>query len=86
MPYIEEHDRESVVPGNDLTEPGYFAYSLSQKIQDFLVQFTKGGKWRFWHMALVTGVLVLTILEFWRKVVCPYEDKKEKDHGTVWWT
>lgn len=39
---------------------------------------------RYWVMALVCGVFINVILEYYRRWVAPYEDDKIKENGDVY--
>ena len=39
---------------------------------------------KYWVMALVCGVFINVILEYYRKWVAPYEDKKIAENGDVY--
>jgi Mg/Co/Ni transporter MgtE len=39
---------------------------------------------KYWVLALVCGVLVTMIFEFYRRVVAPYEDEKVIENGDVY--
>ena len=38
---------------------------------------------RYWVFALITGTMFLCILEIWRRIIVPYEDKKIAENGDV---
>lgn len=39
---------------------------------------------RYWALALTVGTILCAILEFYRRWVAPYEDKKIKENGDVY--
>lgn len=83
MPYIKKEDRESI--WNET--PGLLAYHLTMEVLDFLdEQRCKGNKKtnNFEEYALAIGVIELTKLELWRRLITDYEDKKRKENGDVY--
>lgn len=86
MPYISQERRISleVSVGNQPTDPphsaGELCYLFSQQIQRYL-DFHPN---RFDTFAEIMGALVLTGLEFYRRIVVPYENKKLKENGDVY--
>lgn len=39
---------------------------------------------KYWYIALTIGTIICAILEFYRRIVAPYEDKKIKENGDVY--
>ncbi len=87
MPYIAEEQRWTVDdPINDLLEqidrhgadaaPGIVNYIITRLL---LARF--GNSYRAYAMAV--GVLETCKLEFYRRAVAPYEDKKIHENGDV---
>jgi len=79
MPYIPLIDRYNA-RGNPQDE-GELAYSLTMLYVDWFR--AKAKKRKFKTMASLVGVIVLSLLEFWRRVVVPYEQKKCDEEGDV---
>lgn len=90
MPYIEQHLREFVDPhvhqladavGNvtktETEMAGVLNYSITTLINKLYPRI------RYWKLALIIGILVTIILEFYRRRGVPYEDEKIKEHGEV---
>jgi len=81
MPYIKEEFRESVDKFNDMQGEGDLAYKLVGIYIDWLNQQTT--KWRFRHFARLIGTVILSLLEFWQRIIVPYERMKRKENGDV---
>ena len=82
MPYIKKKDRAFI--WNETS--GHLAYHLTMELLDFLdEQRCKGNKKtnNFEEYALAIGVIELTKLELWKRLVVPYEEKKCKENGDV---
>ena len=84
MPYIKQHQRLRLVkeqPG----DAGELAYELARTMEVFLEQITaRHGSLRFGDLAHVLGALDAVRLEFFRRVVAPYEKRKCAENGDVW--
>jgi len=79
MPYAPKKDRQ--IATIDPSDEGELAYHLTL---DYLKWFRKhSAKRKFKFMAALVGTVVLSLLEFWRRVVIPYEKKKIKSDGDV---
>lgn len=92
MPYIDRNDRPEL---DDKMQPlanqlnyltnedgpvswaGNFTYVLTK-----LAIKTAPAR-RYWVFAVFIGVLICTVLEFYRRVVAGYEDLKINEHGDV---
>lgn len=79
MPYIDEVYRREIDQGRPPITAGDLAYSITRDIQRFIGPSPPS----YSVLALVAGVLVLTLFEFVRRVVFPYEDRKIKENGDV---
>lgn len=79
MPYIDDATRERIARGVEPHTAGELSYTLTRTVQRFL-----GPRPGYISLALVTGVLILTTLEFIRRVVWPYEDRKIAENGDVY--
>lgn len=80
MPYINKNERPPY-----LFEP-VTAGQLSYAVTRMCVTFRKNywGSFGYAGYALVAGVLILTLFEFVRRAVNPYEDTKLADNGDVY--
>jgi len=82
MPYIPTHRRIQLKNKDDYPrDEGDLAYHLTQ---DYLSWLDTQGEWRFKHFARLVGTVVLSLFEFWWRVVRPYEDRKKKLNGDVY--
>ena len=88
MPYITEEDRMKVamidvgeVKGEDLSDltPGEFNYFITTAVLEYLGPKPNYGKYNE-----VVGVLECAKLEFYRRAVTAYEEKKIQENGDVY--
>lgn len=79
MPYIKQADREDITEGFAPGDAGELNYVLSRVIWEYY----QNGK-RYQQINDVLGALEGAKLEFYRRVVAPYEDEKIKDNGDVY--
>lgn len=79
MPYILGSQRARVEPraGGPATNAGELTYQLTR----LLVNYLQGTGLKFVHIAECLGALSATQLEFYDRVVRPYEDTKIKENG-----
>jgi len=80
MPYIKQQTRQELK--NRAREPwtlGELNYKITLMIKDYL----DGEGHRYATYAGVIGVLETIILELYRRVVVPYEEKKISENGDV---
>lgn len=80
MPYLKQGDRYYVDEYQDPTQPGELTYLLTQVIRKYV---NRCGP-RFAIFAEVIGCLEATKLEFYRRIVAPYEDEKIHVNGDVY--
>lgn len=85
MPYTMKTRRkmvDSVTPRHGIADwtAGDVTYCLTRVVWQWL----KANGIGFLNCATVIGCLVCTILELYRRVVAPYEDKKIKENGDVY--
>jgi hypothetical protein len=80
MPYIVNEDRKRLDGGPIAETPGELAFLLTTDCLLFLGQFEEG----FHNYATVVGVLEAVKMEFYRRAVAPYEDRKIQEHGDVY--
>jgi len=84
MPYIKPEQRQKwdqwlyAMPLFNL--PGELSYVITRIVR----MYRMGEQTSYISVALITGVLVLTTLEFVRRVVFGYEDKKIEENGDVY--
>lgn len=81
MPYIESKDRPSIdiiakqmevhIAGN----PGKLVYLLHK--------YGLSIQPKFFNYALLFGALILFMLEFFKRIISLYEDKKRQENGDV---
>ena len=84
MPYIPKKER--VGPG--LREVGYYlpmhigglTYMITQLCVDYLESVAEDG---YQGLNEIMGALECAKLEFYRRALAPYEDKKIKENGDV---
>jgi len=81
MPYINQDDREDLhyeqkIPAN----AGELNYLLTTIIDDYFMEH--GG--RYAQVNDIIGALEGAKLEFYRRIVAPYEDVKLKENGEVY--
>lgn len=90
MPYIEQRLRDLVDPdvhrladavGNATKTESEMAGVLNYSITTLINKLHP--RLRYWKLALVIGMLVTIILEFYRRRGAPYEDEKIAEHGDV---
>lgn len=85
MPYIpkEERERNYMLPETS----GQCAFQLTSKVLDYLDEKKRQNNQqtnRFEDYALAVGILELTKLELWKRMISPYEEKKCKLNGDVY--
>jgi hypothetical protein len=88
MPYIpreikmELKELKAVPPSN----AGELTYLITENILDYLAQRRKetGIINKFEEYNSVLGSLEATKMEFYRRMVAPYEDKKIRENGDVY--
>lgn len=81
MPYITEAQRDRILanPG-DSQNPGELNYELTLICQAYLFN----TKHSYQNYNDVIGALEACKLEFYRRLVSPYEDKKITENGDVY--
>ena len=83
MPYIKQEDRpkiaDKVIKYSNINNAGELQYAIAVMLKDFISR--KGLKYQ--NCNDVMGALAGAQMEFYRKVVAPYEDLKEKENGEV---
>ena len=82
MPYIRQEDRQRFdriidsIPAPE--SAGELNYVFTRIIHDYV-----GNRWNYAGMNDVLGALEGAKLEFYRRVVAPYEDQKIQQNGDV---
>ena len=83
MPYIADKDRLDIdcyVNRLELETPGELNYAITRMIDNYIIDL---GKLSYSRGNEVVGVLECAKLEFYRKILAPYEDKKLSENGGV---
>ena len=80
MPYITKIKRESIQNGNPIFSAGELNYVFTKAIIDYIGQ----DKLSYQLINDVLGALEGAKLEFYRRVVVPYEQKKLEENGDVY--
>jgi hypothetical protein len=81
MPYIKELDRLGIEDGYIEPEtPGQLNFAFTMYIKRYIQQ--RGSSYETFNDIL--GALEGCRMEFYRRVVAPYEDEKIKENGDVY--
>ncbi len=87
MPYIDQESRQVLAPGIqactetvDTWTTGMLNYVITRICMQWLNFHGKGYK----QLIEMIGTLECVKLEFYSRVVSPYEDEKMKDNGDVY--
>jgi hypothetical protein len=84
MPYVSQQTRKDVERRGPRT-PGELNYALTQFVISYLNNLTLyNGEISYTDLADVISALEGAKLEFYRRVVVPYEERKMKDNGDVY--
>jgi len=89
MPYLKPEDKNNFTNSHAVTE-----YMSGLSAQDFAghvnyLNYLAIKKWiaknegRYWIFALFIGTLICCVLEIYRRLVAPYEDKAIEKNGDV---
>ena len=81
MPYITQPTR-AYVNAHDPCSPGELNYAITRLISKYLVR--RPGCHTYSDLNDVLGALEGAKLEFVRRVVVPYEDRKRAENGDVY--
>mgnify|MGYP001587477506 FL=1 len=79
MPYIDVESRQQLIKRRPLTV-GELTYRLYKECRSYL---NKNKQYKYQDLAEVLGALEATKLEFYAKIVRPYEEIKLKENGDV---
>lgn len=80
MPYIPESQRDQIVTTGAYESPGKLNYLFTVLIQEYIAC----NKLSYQSINDILGALEGAKLEFYRRVVVPYEDEKIKENGDVY--
>lgn len=80
MPYIKKTNRELLELGDPIRTPGELNYCITEMIK----QYVKDHGLSYRVLNDVVGALESSKLEFYRRVVVPYENKKIEQNGDVY--
>jgi hypothetical protein len=81
MPYIKEEDRAKLCDPEEVPmTPGELNYVLTDEAVRYV--YNKGLSYQ--TLSEVVSTFECAKLEFYRRVVVPYEDKKIKENGDVY--
>jgi hypothetical protein len=87
MPYIKKDKRESITLGgmsvidyNHINTPGELNYAISTLVSEYW----SSNRMDYQGINDILGALEGAKLEFYRRVVAPFEDKKIKENGDVY--
>ncbi len=84
MPYLDHRRKADLDSGRvQATQPGDLTYVLTRECVRFV---NCRGDVRFLDLAMVLGCIGATLLEFYRRVVVPYEKNKCRDNGDVYYS
>jgi hypothetical protein len=81
VPYISEDDRFELSLGTQPRTAGELNYAITAMIVEYLE--ADGGP-KYDDFNEVIGVLECAKLELYRRMVAPYEDRKQKENGDVY--
>ena len=84
MPYIKQEDRKYLEPivketASQIDDCGKLNFAITTMVQEYLKK--KGQNYA--NINEVVGVLECAKLEFYRRIVSPYENQKIVDNGDV---
>lgn len=81
MPYITKEERNDIHENAEApVNPGQLNYVLTQVV----LEYFHGNGGRYQQINDILGALEGAKLEFYRRVVAPYEDVKKVDNGDVY--
>lgn len=83
MPYIRPERREELASGSKVRTPGELNYAITKCITRYLANQSLYGDYNYTDLNDVIGALEAAKLEFYRRVVVPYEEQKIKENGDV---
>lgn len=80
MPYIPQHHRDYLTVTRTALDPGRLNYQITTAIKNYLEEYGTN----YATMNDIVGVLESAKLEFYRRIVGPYEDTKIEQNGDVY--
>lgn len=84
MPYIPQDERVAVIPSDSEgilnNTPGHLNYAFTEIIKDYVDH----NELEYYTINDVLGALEGAKLEFYRRVVIPYENRKIRENGDVY--
>lgn len=84
MPYIDQTSRELIDPMlKDVQIEDMGAGELNYTITSLCHRWIRRKGLKYINLAIVFGVLITALLELYRRIVAPYEDKKIRENGEV---
>jgi hypothetical protein len=81
MPYITQNKRKE---GNNPTSTGELTYKLTRACVDYVNDNPPLSSSLFDRLSEVLAALEATKLEFYRRVLVPYEKRKREENGDVY--
>ena len=83
MPYIPNHNREAILCYvkellEEIDTVGGFAYALTELLRGMV-----GSQPDFHELSKILGVYESVKLEYYRRLMAPYEDRKCAENGDV---
>lgn len=95
MPYVDDESRnrdqltdkivdlkKSMLHFNDDEIEGVLNYTITSLL-DVVMLVSKEKRWRYKYISRVVGVMFCCVLEFYRRLAAPYEDKAIFKNGDV---
>lgn len=81
MPYVESKQRSRITNGNTIPEtPGELNFAISYVIREYMRKKQK----RYSTFNDIIGALEAAKVEFYDRIVRPYEDKAIKRNGDIY--
>jgi Domain of unknown function (DUF6899) len=82
MPYIDEHLRKALEPHSTVAagNPGELNYQITCLVEDY--RFKRADSYATFND--IIGALEAAKLEFYSRIVTPYEDRKCQENGDVY--
>lgn len=80
MPYIKQQRRAEIDGGGWATSPGELNYQLTR----LALRYLNSAGINYQNLNDVIGAFEAAKLEFYRRAVVPYEDKKIKENGDIY--
>jgi len=86
MPYIDNGKRWKFFErlnliGDDIESAGDLDYCITALCNSYL---KKCGGLKFENLAKIAGTILFVLLENYRRIAAPYEDKKKNENGDVY--